>query len=319
MLVGLAVSYRKDSGASRQRLKWMIAALVITVPARYISGWFYPGPLTYVEYGSLIAIQAALPLAAGYAMFRQRVVDIKFVVSRTLVYGALTASLVAIFSLLDAILTRSFAESRVSLSIDIVVALLLGFSLNSAHRRVDDVIDRVVFRERHRAELRLEKSAVGLVHATDETAIAETLVQLPVNVLGLTGAALYRIGETTFARHEVSGQFSGLPRSVDRNDALVLYLRSEPQPVRLESLPLSKLFDQDGAAAPILAMPIAMRGELAGFVVYGAHQNGADIDPDEQRALDPLIRSAAIAIDHLEAVALRARVAMLEAKLLERT
>jgi hypothetical protein len=319
MLVGLVDSYRHDVGASRQRLKWMIAALLVTVPARYIAGWFYPGPLTYAEYASLIAVQGVLPLVAGYAMFRRRVVDVKFVASRTLVYGALTALLVAIFSLLDAVLSRSFAQSRVSLSIDIIVALLLGFSLNSAHRRVDGVVDRVVFRERHRAELQLERSAAGLVHATEEAVIAETLVRLPADVLGLTGAALYRVSGASFARSASSADFSGLPQTVDRNDALPLYFRSEPQPVRLESLPLSKFFDAQSSAAPVLAMPVTMRGELDGFVVYGAHRNGADIDPDEQRALAPLVRNAAIAFDHLEALSLRARVADLEAKLLQRT
>jgi hypothetical protein len=319
MLVGLVDSYRHDVGASRQRLQWMIAALLITVPAHYIAGWYFPGPLTYGEYASLIAVQALLPLVAGYAMFRRRVVDVKFVASRTLVYGAMTALLVAIFSFLDAVLSRSFAESRVSLSIDVIVALLLGFSLNSAHRRVDAVIDRVVFRDRHRAELQLERSAAGLVHATDETVIADTLVRLPAGVLGLTGAALYRVNGTLFARSVASAEFSSLPQTVDRNDALPLYLRSEPQPVRLESLPLSKFFDAHNSAAPVLAMPITMRGELDGFVVYGAHQNGADIDPDEQRALAPLVRNAAIAFDHLETVALRARVADLEAKLLQLT
>ena len=317
MLLGLIDSYRQDSGASRQRLKWMIAALLVTVPAGYIDAHYWPGFLSYGQYVSLIALQALLPLAAGYAMFRRRVVDVKFAASRTLVYGVLTASLVAIFSLLDAVLSRSFAESRVSLTIDVIVALLLGFSLNSAHRRVDGIIDRVVFRARHRAELQLERSAAGLVHATDAAVIVETLVRLPVDVFGLTGAALYRASGASFERAGVA-QFGRLPQSVSRNDSLALYLTSEREPVRLDSLPLSKFYDANDLAAPVLAMPITIRGELDGFVLYGAHRNGADIDPDEQRALSPLVRNAAIAFDHLETMALRARVAVLEARLLAR-
>lgn len=313
MLLGLIDSYRHDDGASRQRLRWMIAALLIVVPAHYIAGWFYPGPLSYGGYASLIAIQALLPLTAAYAMFRKRVVDVDFVVSRTLVYGVLTVSLVAIFSLLDAVLSRSFAESRVSLSIDIVVALLLGFSLNSAHRKVDAVIDRVIFRERHRAEQQLERSATGIIHASDEDTISQTLVRLPIEALRLTGAALYRVEGVVFNKTAASGHLVSLTESVGRNDALPLYLRSEHEPVRLDSLPLSAFSESHGAAGAVLAIPVTMRGELDGFVLYGAHRNGADIDPDEQRALVPLVRNAAAAYGHIEAAALRDRVAMLEA------
>ncbi|HET9343854.1 MAG TPA: PDZ domain-containing protein [Candidatus Eremiobacteraceae bacterium] len=316
MLLGLIDSYRHDDGASRQRLRWMIAALLIVVPAHYIAGWFYPGPLSYGAYASLIAIQAVLPLTAAYAMFRKRVVDVDFVVSRTLVYGVLTVSLVAIFSLLDAVLSRSFAESRVSLSIDIIVALLLGFSLNSAHRRVDVVIDRVIFRERHRAELQLERSANGIIHASDEDTVSQTLVRLPIEALRLTGAAVYRMDGAAFTKAAASGQFVSLTGSVGRNDALPLYLSSEHQPVRLDSLPLSVFGESHGTASVVLAIPVTMRGELDGFVVYGAHRSGADIDPDEQRALVPLVRNAATAFGHIEAAALRARVATLEAMLL---
>jgi len=318
MLVGLVDSYRHDVGASRQRLRWMIAALIVAVPARYISGWFYPGPLSYGQYASLIAIQAVLPLAASYAMFRRRVIDINFVVSRTLVYGALTALLIGAFSLLDAVVSRAFAESRVNLSIDIVVALLLGFSLNSAHRQVDALMDRILFRQRHKAEQQIERGAAGLIHASDEDFISRTLVRLPLEALGLSGVALYRSDGAVFTRSAASGRFSSLADALDRNDSLPLYLMSEHEPVRLESLPLSRLCESRGAAGAVLAVPLTMRGELSGFVVYGAHENGADIDPDEQRALVPLVRNAAIAYDHLETAALRARVARLEAMLLSK-
>jgi len=36
-----------------------------------------------------------------------------------------------------------------------------------------------------------------------------------------------------------------------------------------------------GAAAPALALPIPLRDELYGFVLYGGHASGADLDPDD--------------------------------------
>jgi len=312
MLFGFIDSYHHDEGVARQRLKWMIAALLISVPALYASSWLFPGYLSYGQYVSLIAVQAVLPLSAAYAMFRKRVVDINFVISRTLVYATLTALLVAIFSLLDALLSRAFAESRVSLSIDIAVALLFGFSLNAAHHRIDAVIDRVLFRERHRAERRLGLAAAAIVHATDEDVVGPTLVRLPVELLRLTGAAFYRRVGATFSRQEAIGELTHLPDVVEYNDPLALCLRAELRPIRLDDTPLSTLRKSNAA---VLAFPITMRGELTGLVVYGAHRNGADIDPDEERALSPLATNAAIAFDHLDAEALRGRIAVLEAML----
>ena len=313
MLVGFVYSYLIDSGPTRQRLKWMIGALVISLPANYVAAWYFPGRLSYGEYASLIALQAVVPLTAAYALFRKRVIDIRFVVSRTLVYGSLTALLIAVFSVLDAILSRTFAESQVSLTIDITVALMLGFSLNAAHRRVDSLIDRVLFRERHRAELQLERSATGIVHATTDGAVTDTLARLPTEVLQLAGSAVYQRAEGSFARIAISGRLSHVPDALGLDDPLVLSLRAELQPLRVDSVPLSSLRANHGSTEPVLAIPIAMRGELNGFAVYGAHRSGADIDPDEQRALQSLATGAAVAYDHLEVTRLRARIASLEA------
>ena len=311
MFGGFIDSYRRDSGATRQRLKWMIAALIVSVPARYIASWFFPGHLSYNTYVSLIAIQAVLPLAAAYAMFRRRVVDVNFVISRTVVYATLTALLVAILSVVDALFSHAMAATRVSFGAELALAILLGLSLNAAHRRIDSLIDRFLFWERHHAEQRLRSAALTLVHATEKGTVMKTLLHLPVEALKLTGAAFYHFSGSAFVRAEVTGDLVHLPQTIDREDPLVLQLQTDLQPKRLGSSPASKL---NGRTA-VLALPVAMRGVLNGFAIYGAHSNGADIDPDEQKSLAPLATSAASALDHLDAQALRSRVAVLEAML----
>ena len=318
MLVGFIDSYRSDSGAARQRLRWMIGALLITVPANLIASTYWPGRISYGELVTLISLQVLLPLTAAYALFRKRVVDLDFVISRTLVYGTLTAGLIVVFSVLDAVLARTFAESQVSLTIDIAIALLLGFSLNSAHRHIDDVIDRVLFRERHRAELQMERSAASIVHATSEATIDDTIVRLPTHALKLAGAALYRVAGSAFARSAADGRLAASAPILDANDPLVLVLKAELRAVRIDSVPLTSLRAVGVSVEPVLAIPISMRGELNGFVIYAAHESGADIDPDEEHAIESLARSAAVAYDHLEVAVLRARLTALEALVLSK-
>ncbi|MBV8723282.1 MAG: hypothetical protein JO277_14125, partial [Candidatus Eremiobacteraeota bacterium] len=61
MLAGFIHSYHFDDSASRQRLRWMIAALLITVPITYILMPLFPSYITYGQYVGLIGLQAILP------------------------------------------------------------------------------------------------------------------------------------------------------------------------------------------------------------------------------------------------------------------
>ncbi len=309
MLPGLADSYRRDDNASRQRLKWMVTALVISVPAKYVAGALFPSYISYGQYVALISLQAILPLVAAYAMFRKRVVDVKFVLSRTLVYGTITAATAGVFALLDEILNRTFLESNVGILIEVAVALLISFSLETVKKRLDSALDAVLFRDRHLAERQICQSAAAIVHASTEETIRAALVRLPVDALHLTLAALYKADQHVYRQVYAVGESSPLPRAIDGDDILVLSLRAQLHEIRLDEVPQSAAAHSRNA---ILAMPIAMRGDIAGFVVYGAHRNGADLDRDEVQPLHELAKNAATALDHIEAEALRSRVAALE-------
>ena len=50
-----------------------------------------------------------------------------------------------------------------------------------------------------------------------------------------------------------------------------------------------------------------MRHELVSFTLYGAHANGAQLDPEEVALLEDLAREAARAYDHVEAERVRRR------------
>jgi hypothetical protein len=57
-------------------------------------------------------------------------------------------------------------------------------------------------------------------------------------------------------------------------------------------------------AQPILAIPLVVRHDLIGFVLYGGHKTGEAIDPDEEKTLANLARDAASAYEHTHAKAL---------------
>ena len=72
--------------------------------------------------------------------------------------------------------------------------------------------------------------------------------------------------------------------------------------------------DSENAAIYTLAVPVTVRHELVSFTLYGAHANGAQLDPEEVELLEELAREAASAYDHVEAERARLRYTQLIAQ-----
>ncbi len=302
-LTGLFYAYAHVAIRLRQRLHWIAAGFIFWIVIDVTDKLLWPAYEPYWVHTAMDAAQVIFPLTVAYAILRERVVDINFVVSRTVAYGLMTTAIVAIFALIDLFLSRTM-ESRFSLPVDIVVALVLGFFFHGMRKRIDAGVDRVIFRKRHIAEMRLEKVAKAVVHVEEPAAIASYLTRLPMEVLDLTGAALYLRRAGGFSLEICTGWNEQPATAMTTSDPLVAFISAELGCVRINDVP-AVTAPADRHDAPVLAIPLVFRRELAGFVLYGAHEDGADLDADEQRALVPLVNSAAMTYDHLEAQALR--------------
>jgi hypothetical protein len=305
-LLGLFDAYSHVTMRLRQRLHWIAAGFLFWVVVDVIDSLLWPAYEPYWVHTTIDASQVIFPLAVAYAIFRERVVDINFVMSRTLVYGLLTAVIVGIFALIDLFLSRTM-ESRLSLPVDIVAALILGFFFHSMHNRIDAGVDRVIFRRRYIAEGRLARAAKAIVHVEEPGAVANYLTRLPVEVLALTGAALYTRQGGSFVLERCVGWKHEPAAVLTTSDPLVAFISSELACVRVGDVPMREA-PPDRHDTAVLAIPLLYRRELGGFVLYGAHEDGADVDADEERALEPLVENAAVTYDHIEAQALREEV-----------
>jgi hypothetical protein len=73
----------------------------------------------------------------------------------------------------------------------------------------------------------------------------------------------------------------------------------------------------DGLGSPAIAVPLLVRHELDGFVLYGSHVSGEEFDPVEIALLEQLANAAASTYDHLEAEAAMAQAERLARELSE--
>ena len=96
----LVLRLRRARGVERQQLKWFALAACSDRPC--CSGRHRAVDQRYPVVAVVVALFNALPIAAGVAILRYRLYDIDLVINRTLVYGALTATLVAAYLVLGA-------------------------------------------------------------------------------------------------------------------------------------------------------------------------------------------------------------------------
>jgi hypothetical protein len=235
------------------------------------------------------------------------VLDVNFVLNRALVYGFLSLGVISLVSLLDWFFSRVVAVGRLAIGLELLATIAVGFMLDRINRTIERLVESVFFRRRRVAEKHLRRAASALPYATDEIAIVEGLVQVPVDALDLAAAALYR-RSAEGARFEgvaTARQTQVAPAGFDGNDLLVRMLLADESIVWLDDV--RSHLDPENAAIYTLAVPVTVRHELVSFTLYGAHANGAQLDPEEVALLEELAREAARAYDHVEAERARER------------
>lgn len=305
-------TYARARGADRQRIRWVVIGfglnLVFWFAGQFI-GLYVPQAPIWVSHVLQLAT-VIVPLTVAYAVIKHRVIDVSFVVSRTLVYAVLTTVLVGGFSLVDWFFTDYLRLARLGTFAEVGAVVAFGLWFNGLHRRVDFFVDATFFRQRHKAELQLARTAAALPLASTSKIVAHALVSEPVRALSLASAALFRRESgTSFVRHDSEGWGANDIAKLDDSDGYFLTLLQAENgslslydhPWRAQGVPL-------GSAHPVLALPIIVQRELEAVVFYGSHLHGEALDPDEIKAISRLANGAAVAYDHLETEALKREV-----------
>lgn len=318
-----ALAYHDAAGEVRRRISWVIAGLVVSAVG--FTGFnvadslfLFAGQVqTTVLVGFAAAsqaIQCALPIALAYAVLRHRVLDIGFALNRTVVYGVMTALVVVVVSLIDWLTTRLLNQQRLALAIEALVTISFGFALNSIHKWTERLIDRIVFRERHLAEKRIESRIGALSFSHSAASVDEAIARDGPAILGLASAAVFtRLSATDpFTRAVASAWPDDAVRTIDDDAVLVRTLRSVERPIVLDDVAISLGGVPHGEARPAIAIPIVAQHDLIGFALYGNRRDGALPDPEEIGLLARLCDAAGNAYGAVEVHQWRERAASLE-------
>ena len=158
-IASLFVRYRRAAWVERRQLKWLLfaAGLVgLTIISLIVLAALNPASDEVVNAGVTLSI-AAIPLAMGVAILRHGLFDIDVVINRTLVYVALTATLVGAY--VGAVLLLQLALSPLTEESDLAIAastLAVAALVRPLRARIQGIVDRRFFRRRYDAARTLE-------------------------------------------------------------------------------------------------------------------------------------------------------------------
>jgi len=178
------VGRRNARGIERQQIKWLLYVGPLFFIAVGLHIGFYYFWLAESSWGLwasylLVAIGGLSgPIAIGIAILRYRLYEIDLIINRTLVYGSLTATLVALYFGVIVVLQRLFVLLTGQQSTLAVVAstLLIAALFTPLRRRIQGFIDRRFYRRKYDARKTLEAFSTKLREETDLEALRGDLV-----------------------------------------------------------------------------------------------------------------------------------------------
>jgi hypothetical protein len=195
-LFSVILRLRHARGADRQQIKWFLfAAVPLTVlgsldelnmivayfttdfmfrPVYILYSWGLVVLVVYVQVLALLLV----PVCTYIAILRYNLYDIDVVINRTLVYGSLTAMLVALYSVGIVVLQSVFVLLTGQRSTLAVVAstLLIAALFTPLRRRIQAFIDRRFYRRKYDARKTLEAFSTQLRDETDLEALSDNLL-----------------------------------------------------------------------------------------------------------------------------------------------
>jgi hypothetical protein len=212
LVVAQVYRYRRiSSPAQRQQTKWVVFGVAVALVgftmlltlANFVPSFPPAGPLGKMAGETWVyGLIALIPRSIGFAILRSGLYEIDLIINRTLVYGSVTATLVALYFSGIVVMQRFFVLLTGQRSTLAVVAstLLIAGLFTPLRRRVQSFIDRRFYRRKYDARKTLETFSVKLRDETDLEALNNDLVGVVRETMQPAHVSLWLRPKTTEAK-----------------------------------------------------------------------------------------------------------------------
>jgi hypothetical protein len=290
-----SIAVAQTSQSDRPRTAWLLLPLPIGLLTSMIgqslsvftSSWF---AVVAIQSGWSGGVWLLGALVVTYALLKRRVLDFEFVLSRTIVVGTVSLIVVGSFALLEWLLGTALVgvSHATGLVANGILALVLGLSLNPLQKRVDALVDAVLFRKRYDDERSLLDFSKEAAYVTDSEMLLDLAIGKIQHHTDARSAALMIEENDAFSAVRA---FGDAPPAVNENDEAVLALKTWHKPLD----PHHYSTRLRGA----LALPMLTRGRLFGLLLLGERAGGEAYAPDEVEALSQFAHGVGSALDTL--------------------
>ncbi|TCK22614.1 sensor histidine kinase [Pseudonocardia endophytica] len=240
-VIGLVVRYRRGDEQRRRQLLWLVLALVLVVVVIVPWGLFDAGPIL-----QLLAI-ALVPASIAVAVLRHQLLDIRLVLSRTVLYVVLTALVAATYLGLVTLANRVLAGSLPGNAV--LAALVVAIAFHPVRVRLQRLVDRALYGDRSDPVRALSGMGERLRAGDPGDGIGPVLAAV-CDALRLPSAAVVRDGIERARHGSPDGAVESVPLVYRGEEvgALVVGVRSGQR----------ALDRTDRAALDVLAAPLAV-------------------------------------------------------------
>ena len=176
------LAYRRSTGERRLQLKWLLAgAAIFAVGAPLAFAGSSSNTVLNVISAAGTAALSALPLSIGIAILRYRLFDIDRLISRTVSYAALTATLILLYGGLITLTTQALPlSSPIGVAASTLVAIAC---VNPLRRRLQRAVDRRFNRASYDAARTVAQFSVELRNTIELDRVQRQLVDVVTSVV----------------------------------------------------------------------------------------------------------------------------------------
>jgi hypothetical protein len=180
--VSIVVRYRRSEASERMQIKWLAATAALTALIVLVFGTLEATVETDRGTGELVTsvlaflALALIPVGVGIAMLRHRLYDVDVVINRTLVYGALTAALVATY--VGVVLLLQLALGPLTEDSGLAIAgstLAVAALVRPLRGRIQATVDRRFYRGKYDAAQTIESFGTRLRDQVELDALSAEL------------------------------------------------------------------------------------------------------------------------------------------------
>ena len=298
-----------NTGIKRNQFKYLVFALSLG----YIGGGtnfllWYDIPVR--PFGNILV--SVYVVLFSYAVIKFSLLDIDFIIRKSLVYALLLLVLIVpCFALVITAQVMTFGEISYNFSLfTLLIFIVVGFLFPKLRIQAEDALERVLFKKSYDYRETLLRSSRDMISLIDVDSLSERLVHTISAAMMVQKASLcivdeatgeFRIRASTGSRVESFGNIA-----LTRDDPLVRRFRRSPSSVVREEIEIKKNHatgDRDIVNRMIeleaeISFPIMSKDKLIGILNLGVKQYNEIYSHEDIELLSTLANQAAVAIEN---------------------